>query len=179
MKFYAGIGSRSAPPSARLEMTMIAKRLEALGYVLRSGGAEGADSAFEAGVKSEYNKRIYLPWRGFNGKKGIVCGDDPEWQFIAKQHHPRWRNLAPAARLLMGRNTAQVIGRGLENDSKFVVCWTPNGLGEGGTGQAIRIARAHGIPVFDLADPIEQAQFYLLLGVLEHPPMPLDVDPFA
>ena len=35
--------------------------------------------------------------------------------------------------------------------SKFVICWTKNGKGTGGTGQAIRIAKGFGIPVFDLA----------------------------
>lgn len=32
------------------------------GCILRSGGAEGADTAFENGVRSLYNKEIYLPW---------------------------------------------------------------------------------------------------------------------
>jgi hypothetical protein len=39
----------------------------------------------------------------------------------------------------------------------MVICWTSRGLGGGGTGQAIRIAKAHKIPVFDLGKPdIEQ-----------------------
>lgn len=41
----------------------------------------------------------------------------------------------------------------------WVLCWTPDGAAEGietsratgGTGQAIRLASAHGIPVYNLA----------------------------
>ncbi|NMA16004.1 MAG: hypothetical protein GX935_02005, partial [Erysipelotrichia bacterium] len=31
----------------------------------------------------------------------------------------------------------------------FIICWTKNGSGSGGTGQAIRIAKAYDIPIFD------------------------------
>lgn len=29
------------------------------------------------------------------------------------------------------------------------ICWTKNGSGQGGTGQALRIAKAYNIPIFD------------------------------
>ena len=32
------------------------------------------------------------------------------------------------------------------------MCWTPNAAISGGTGQALRIARAHSIPVYNLAN---------------------------
>ena len=34
--------------------------------------------------------------------------------------------------------------------SKFVVCWTPQGLLKGGTAQALRIATAMNIPIINL-----------------------------
>jgi predicted Rossmann fold nucleotide-binding protein DprA/Smf involved in DNA uptake len=46
---YAGIGSRSTPPETLPLIESIAARLAEKGWVLRSGGADGADSAFEKG----------------------------------------------------------------------------------------------------------------------------------
>lgn len=153
-KFYAGIGSRKTPPVVLEKMTRIAERLEALGYTLRSGGAEGADTAFAAGAK---DKILYLPWPNFNGMRGTPCGDDPRLRKIAEQYHPCWNGLTRGGQALMARNVAQVLGAN-EGDafSDFVVCWTKGGKGGGGTGQAIRIARDHQIPVFDLALPYDE-----------------------
>jgi len=44
---YAGVGSRETPPEMLKKMTAISKKLAAQGYVLQSGGAIGADMAFE------------------------------------------------------------------------------------------------------------------------------------
>ena len=66
MKYYAGIGSRETPNDICLYMTTIAKKLAKLGYTCNSGGADGADSAFERGAV--INRQIFLPWDGFNGK---------------------------------------------------------------------------------------------------------------
>ena len=41
-------------------MTQTASTLDRLEYILRSGGADGADAAFEKGVRSE-RKQIFLP----------------------------------------------------------------------------------------------------------------------
>ena len=48
---YAGIGSRSTPPEVQAVMRTLANNLEYTGFTLRSGGAKGADSAFEHGVE--------------------------------------------------------------------------------------------------------------------------------
>jgi predicted Rossmann fold nucleotide-binding protein DprA/Smf involved in DNA uptake len=45
---YAGIGSRQTPPDVLRRMTRYAQRLQELGWVLRSGGAAGADTTFQA-----------------------------------------------------------------------------------------------------------------------------------
>lgn len=137
-------------------MVRYALRLELLGYTVRSGGADGADTAFEVAQE----RRIYLPWAGFNGKKGIVCGQIPSLRDIAMTYHPAWHKLSPGAKRLMTRNTAQVLGYYPETEhSEFVVCWTPRGDGGGGTGQALRIARAYQIPTFDLASPRDAIKF--------------------
>jgi hypothetical protein len=38
----------------------------------------------------------------------------------------------------------------LNDPVSFIVCYTPGGSGQGGTGQALRVARAYNIPVTDL-----------------------------
>lgn len=65
-RYYTGIGSRKTPDSICLLMTKIASLMSKKGFILRSGGATGADSAFELGsLKSD----IFLPWKEFNGSK--------------------------------------------------------------------------------------------------------------
>ncbi len=54
------------------------------------------------------------------------------------------------AKKLMSRNSYQVMGYTLNINTNFIICYTENGSGKGGTGQAIRIARSMGIPVFDV-----------------------------
>ncbi len=63
-KSYAGIGSRETPAEILMYMTRIASFLESKGYTLFSGGASGADTAFEIGVSNSGNKKIFLPWEG-------------------------------------------------------------------------------------------------------------------
>ena len=152
-KYYAGIGSVLTPSDICQLMTQIAEELSQGGYILRSGHADGADIAFEAGAK---NAEIMLPWNGFNH----AYKDDvryflpvryPESFTIAERFHPAWDKCSYNARCLHARNVFQILGTDLETPVKFVVCWTPNGSGSGGTGQALRIAKSMDIPIFDLA----------------------------
>lgn len=158
---YAGIGSRSTPFEVMRTISRLAGYLASRDWILRSGGADGADAAFEAGVPTPYKtrggnvpktmKQIFLPWESFNGNASNRFKVSKEALEIASHHHPNWAACDRAARLLHGRNVLQVLGPRLDNPSKCVICWTPGGKGGGGTGQAIRIAIAHSIPVFDLA----------------------------
>ena len=123
--------------------------------VLRSGGADGADSAFEKGaLKAGHIMEIYLPWPGFQGRYDYcdinAMYAHPDAHKIASQYHPKWNMLKRGAQALHSRNVCQILGKNLKTPSKFVICYTPNGSGSGGTGQALRMARAYGIPVFDL-----------------------------
>lgn len=146
--FYAGIGSRETPPQVLTCMTKIAHRLHLRGYVLRSGGAGGADLAFESGAGDA--KEIYLPWRNFNGNPSPRYTPSAAAMQMAGDFHPAWERCSPGARKLHARNCHQMLGADLNTPVAFVVCWTPGGHGSGGTGQALRIARAYNIPVFDL-----------------------------
>lgn len=165
---YAGIGARATPAAMLALMRAIGQALALDGYLLRSGGAEGADSAFAQGAfEGGGSRRIYLPWRGFNG----VCDDAVVFDRvpgagqatrIAAQFHHRWDNLKHPVRKLMARNVMQILGDDCQSPCKFVICWAPRTQVDargrvrdvaGGTGQAVRIAYAHGIPVFNLALP--------------------------
>jgi hypothetical protein len=156
-KFYAGVGSRETPDWILELMYEIAVSLGNDGWTCRTGGADGADLAFEQGaLKSLTEPDVYLPWKTFNdGKtKAPPRLSEPEvWTLeVAARYHPRWTSLSRPARQLHSRNVHQVLGDKAEpRHSAFVVCWTPEGKGGGGTGQAIRIARGYSIPVFDLA----------------------------
>ena len=156
MKYYAGIGSRETPPDILEQMTFIAVQLNLLDYTLRSGGAPGADLAFEEGALTE--KEIYLPWKGFNNNPSSLY-EIPDKAFqIAAQHHPYWKGLKEPIKRLMARNVQQVAGKNLDSPSEFVICWTSDGCtngkdrtpATGGTGQAISVASWLGIPVYNL-----------------------------
>lgn len=168
-RIYAGVGSRSAPHEILRKMTRIAERLRERGYTLRSGAAQGADAAFEAGAGSA--KRIYLPWPGFNGHDSDLSSPSVDAMRMAEMVHPNWKALGQAAQKLMARNSHQVLGNTLRSPVDFVVCWTPDGCETeaerstktGGTGQAIAIADRWGIPVFNLArkDAVERLRMHI------------------
>lgn len=154
-QYYAGIGSRETPENILQDMKSIATILERLGYILRSGGAKGADTWFARGCT---NAQIWLPWKDFNSTERHQEHEykiiDPLDEFANEMvdlFHPIGKALRGKTRLLMMRNTYQVIGNG-EPNSKFVICWTPNGEDVGGTRQAIKIARHFQIPVYNFFD---------------------------
>lgn len=155
---YAGIGSRTTPQHVLIRMSKAAHRLSELGYTLLSGGAGGADSAFEDGCFGK--KEVYLPWPGFRSLNGRHCVNLPsEDAFrVASAVHPAWLKLNRTAQSLMARNSHQVLGHDLRSPVDFVLCWTPDGCEHesdrsrttGGTGQAIALADRWGIPVFNM-----------------------------
>ena len=147
---YAGIGSRETPEDIQNLFSRVASYLSGKGLVLRSGGAPGADQAFERGCDSQLGeKEIFLPWKGFEGStSALVVKEGPAFE-IAKEYHPSWDRLSRGAQLLQARNSHQVLGATLKQPASFVLCWTKGGKGSGGTGQALRIATAFDIPIFD------------------------------
>ena len=154
--YYAGIGSRETPPIVLGFMTEIASRLELLGYHLRSGGAAGADLAFEAGIKEPKNKSIYYARHATT--KALET---------AKRIHPAWEKCKPYWQKLHARNCFMILGIDLVTPSRFVVCWTPQGEDIGGTRTAIVLARENGIPVYNLALPDSVAQLDEFLYTLK------------
>ena len=143
VKYYAGVGSRRVPIVLLPRLRELAEELERRGWVLRSGGAKGCDAAFESGVRADAHKQIFYPTRGHI----------PALAFdIAKTYHPAWARLSGYAKRCHARNSQQVLGPALDEPSEFVLCWTPEAREVGGTSQAIRVARAMGVDVFNIAD---------------------------
>lgn len=160
MKYYSGIGSRQTPIKVCELFTEIASKLELDGYILRSGAADGADSAFERGVNKINNKEIFLPWLGFNNhpSKLLPCDNCME---IASQVHPKWNSLSAGAKKLHARNIKQILGNDLNSPVDFVLCWTDGGNTIGGTATAIKLAKFLDIPIFNFGkySEIESMKF--------------------
>jgi len=149
MDYYTGIGARKTPGKFFGEMTQIAEYLYKQDYILRSGGADGADLAFEKGAKDK--KEIYLPWKGFNNSNSDLYEIPDEAFKIAEKIHPAWERCKDEWKKFHARNVLQVLGKDLNTPSDFVVCWTKGGIIVGGTGIAMRIAKLYDIPLFNLA----------------------------
>lgn len=146
-KYYTGVGSRKTPQDIIELMHDIAINLQRNGYILRSGGADGADKAFESGAGSRKNI--------FYAKDATSAAME-----IAARFHPAWDRCSMFAKRLHGRNSFQVLGPNLNEPSEFLICWTPDGCKRhvdrkrdtGGTGTAISIADTYGVPIYNLAD---------------------------
>lgn len=156
MRFYAGIGSRETPPECLHLAGSLATRFREAGWILRSGHAPGADQAFERGAGAI--AELFLPWKGFERdtplSAGLVLREPKRSAYeVAARYHPAWENLLSGARALHARNCHQILGTHLDNPVTLVVCWTPEGKEVGGTAQAMRIARAKDIPIYNLALP--------------------------
>ncbi len=172
---YAMIGSRKTPEDIKHLMIKLAYDRARRGcFRGSSGGAEEADEALELGVFNHLIEsgntdnayefmRIYLSKRKSKGRKadkrsGIIYKENMTKALaIAEKFHPAWKYLSSDNRDLMARNCFQILGIRLRAPVSEVVCWTPDGsLGDkttrdtGGTGQALRIAWAHRVPILNL-----------------------------
>ena len=159
---YTGVGSRRTPQEVLWVMRHMAETFAEWGWIVRTGHAPGADQAFERGAFK--HAEVYLPWRTFERTIPVLAGalyvrPTSEAIEIAQRFHPAWGELSEGARLLHARNVHAVLGPECDNPSSFVVCWTANGSLDGserftgGTGQALRIATAYAVPVFNLMRP--------------------------
>ena len=172
---YAGVGSRATPPEVLAGMSDVAQVLGDAGFALSTGGADGADKAFETGaLRTDAPVTVHTPWPGYNGYRP---GRDPEsdidvihpkagdavrglsFLHLARKHHPAWDRCRRGARALFLRNVSVLAGA-LDDDGtvlpvRAVIAWNPNGSAHGreagGTGHTLRVAAELGIPVVNLS----------------------------
>lgn len=160
--YYAGIGSRQTPPDIIAKMERIAARLAIRGLWLRTGGADGADSAFWRGCREVRGPLdLWVPWEGFNGHYGSFFVPTKSHFEAASKLHPAWNRLERGPQALHARNVGQVLGADLSTPVEMVICWTKDcaetglerSVKTGGTGTAIQLAWECDIPVYNLARP--------------------------
>lgn len=165
-----GIGTRKISEQAFDMLFQIARRMAHQGWELRSGGAIGSDTAWERGWVGFDRKEIYVV-KGTSGviAKNATCGHISDYgdiwfeaEDIASKLHPRWENLDEYAQAMHTRNVFQVLGLDLKSKSDVVAAYAPPaGFSvKGGTASAFNLARAKGIPTFNLWTKVGQQQFF-------------------
>src|SRR5688572_5678480 len=120
--YYAGIGAHQNVPDKILnQMSDIAFRFSRMDWILRSGGAQQCDLAFETGLGLLGRKEIYL------------AGDaSPRAYEIARTFvRGEWDDRGSYAQDLLARNVHQMLGRDLDRPSRIAVCYTSNGQDKG------------------------------------------------
>ncbi len=158
MKYYTGVGARDTPDDILKLIKSIAIFLKSLDFILRSGGAKGADSCFESGAGDQ---------------KEIFYAKDATQESInlAARYHPVFNKLPEYVQKLHGRNSFQVLGRDLKTPSNFLICWTKDGCKNhktrssktGGTGTAISIASENNISIYNLANQKDRETINLVI----------------
>ena len=172
---YAGVGSRRTPPDIQQAMADIAQRLGDAGIALSTGGADGADQAFETGaLRTDAPITVHTPWPGYNGyRPGRDTGTDIDvvhpkptdrlggqsFADLARRHHPYWNRCRRGARALFVRNVSILAGAlddgGNRLPVRAVLAYTPSGLPHGreagGTGHTLLTAATLGIPFVNLS----------------------------
>lgn len=173
-RFYSGIGSRETPEDVLEVMQGIGWAMATLGYRLRSGGADKADTAFmEGAIKAAGDvpglAEIYLPWKNFSKmptQSDILTSSLFIWEdakTIASTIHPAWEKFEQdpdkyrGVMALHTRNVCQILGQDLETPSVVVYCYAEpvgkEGQVKGGTGTAVKLALSKGIKVVNLYHP--------------------------
>lgn len=188
MKWYTGVGSRETPANILKLMESVGFALASQGWTLRSGGAIGADQAFERGMFRSvgYDQpygwvpaEIYLPWAGYEDHHKDTHGglnilpsyikldDERIAESMAMAVHPAWEACKQGARKMHTRNVFQVLGKTLDQPSKMLIAWTrldKHGNPKGGTATAIKLAQENGVEVFNLNKPEDFARIDKWIG---------------
>ena len=169
MNFVTLVGSRDIPRDVSEVLIAVGEKLAMMGYIGRSGFADGADTLFLKGFErvGRLNKFVnYIPWDGFRKKEqpelyeASLITTVPrnvyhEAERIANEIHPAWDKCSRGARALHTRNVCQVLGDDLQTPSKVLYCYTKmdrNGDALGGTRTAWMIAKSYDIPCKNLSD---------------------------
>lgn len=152
---YTGLGSEMAPKSILDTLSELGYLLAISGRTLRSGSYKGCSSAFESGVNKAFRdglvgsrpitpkanigeyplREIFLPYRGYEGHQ-----DDAYYEY---DHALKSRIVGFIKNSKLGERfdkvqnpylmkdyivrVYQLLGIKLNQPSKFMVCWSPDG----------------------------------------------------
>lgn len=153
---FAGVGNRLITPEGEERIITVVSTLN--NWCLRSGGATGSDSIFEAHHKGF--KEIFEPkWISEKNPKYNKTIDLVLEVLVEASHPVPINKLDPYVLRLHKRNGLILLGADIKEPVSVVVCWTRDGVevGEettsvtGGTGTLIRMATKINIPVLNLA----------------------------
>jgi hypothetical protein len=170
---YAGIGSRQTPANIINIIKLIAELLAYDGHTCSTGACKGADQAFaEGALKGNGNLLLHLPWGNYernwinsitgNIAINVLRNNNPDAYRSVNKYHPNASKLSSGAIKLHARNYL------IMENADFVICWTPNGITSGGTGQALRMAADKGIKVFNLGDDATLKAFMYRINERSH-----------
>jgi len=194
VRAVACVGSRTLDPSALALLTAIGASLVTAGWIVHSGGAQGADQAFARGAAHALGTTvhpagglvIHLPWASYeraaadaavrqSGGRALIDTQPftpDEWRTAARApRRPDRFNpydvplLADTLRILCPQDLADPV--------HLVIAYPSNGRDPGGdTDQAFRLAESFGIPLHDLRDPALRAQYTACVAPLACPKSP-------
>lgn len=170
---YVGIGSRAAGETVIAMCKDFATAMAEMKWTLRSGAAEGLDESFEAGCDSvQGTKEIYVPEVGFRKRNNrtdkVVHTLDKHNEAIRQTAplFPTWDKLGTTTQMFLTRNVFALHGEKLNRPADLVVSW--NQYEGTGSFMLLHLAKAAGIPAFNLAKPgqMEAAEeaVYRLMG---------------
>ena len=179
-RHYAGVGSRQTPERVRRLMQKSAAWLANKNWTLRSGGARGADMAFQSGATGNIKPPRYEIWTINHRCEAVSSGrasppSRNQWErahMIAGKAHPAWSRCSRLAQALHARNTLILLGHEMREPARFVLCWTPEGEETGGTGQMIRLARMFQVPVLNFANHTKETLSSTISEWQANPPEP-------
>ncbi len=158
-KSYVGIGNPDTPYTVQTQITNLAKKLEEMGYTLRSDGGQGGSEAFIKGASSLLE--VIIPWKKFNGQDSAFFKTLPEAHEIIRKFAPSFDSMKESVQKILASKAHLVLGPDLTQPAKFVVCWSGDGLEDGKKrsaksgyiGTPVSLATSNDIPVFNLKNP--------------------------
>lgn len=162
-KAYAGTGDRMTPVEVQEKMKSLAQYLDSLGYTYRGNGSKVPGDSFELGSN---RKELYLPWNKFNDKTSDFNKKNAKFSQdvydLSAKFFPKLSTLKDSVQKIISTDAFILLGENLRDPVKFLVLWTPDGCEvekninfktTGFMAQAIKIACASKIPIFNLHNP--------------------------
>lgn len=194
-KYYTGVGSRNLTPSQLSLLEEIGKVMASKGFTLRSGGADGADIAFQKGACSvnPTKTEIWIPWKTFNNLPlSQESLSQANYVTISQEQTekagqwlcdtgimPWWSNCKQSVQKLHSRNVHQVVGRGKDEETSSGNCSSATlskvciyaaeedekGNVKGGTRTAVMASRFLNIPTYNILIDEQRDKLLRLLRI--------------